>query len=426
MKIKTLLPVLILLPFIVQSQKVGVGTMNPLARLDIQGDSMSLLPVINAEARYISNADIIAVQGRSYIGDGWGIGGVFQGGYIGMSASVDAADYGGGTYGVIGSSTGLSGTGTRIGLYGIAYGGAENWAGYFDGRGRFTDSVEMDRILTVEDDIFGNRNLWVSDTANIDEIHSSPLYDLQIRGGRNIDVTIDRNSDPNFAGAFFVRNGDFDEAFGVDENGNARTYGSHYVDLNLGIGTQSPNDRLHIENGNIRLQGLAPYHVFNTTSPGLPCGIHFNENGSLEGALYYEASKNTLNLTNNFFQPGLVLDLTNNSVRIGANSSATGYKLSVDGKIMGEELRIMNSASWPDYVFHEDYDLMSLEEVENEIKRLGHLPGVPSAEEVEEKGIEVGEMQKRMMEKIEELTLYILDQEKRITSLELQLKTKSK
>ena len=106
------------------------------------------------------------------------------------------------------------------------------------------------------------------------------------------------------------------------------------------------------------------------------------------------------------------------ALRIGSVNGAAGYQLSVDGKIMGEELKIQDSGSWPDYVFADDYDLMSLAEVEQSIKENKHLPGIPSAAEVAENGILVGDMQKRMMEKIEELTLHVIALQKRVVELE--------
>jgi len=100
---------------------------------------------------------------------------------------------------------------------------------------------------------------------------------------------------------------------------------------------------------------------------------------------------------------------------------ASGYKLSVDGKIMCEELRVNDAGDWPDYVFKKDYNLMSVSDLDTFIENNGHLPNIPSAEEIEESGIAVGEMQKRMMEKIEELSLYIIQQQKQIDELKGQI-----
>lgn len=106
------------------------------------------------------------------------------------------------------------------------------------------------------------------------------------------------------------------------------------------------------------------------------------------------------------------------NVRIGAAAvAAPGYLLAVDGKVICEELKVQLSDSWPDYVFADDYHLPSLYEVEKLINEHNHLPGIPSAAEIEKDGIAVGEMQKAMMEKIEELTLYIIELQKQIDTL---------
>lgn len=99
-------------------------------------------------------------------------------------------------------------------------------------------------------------------------------------------------------------------------------------------------------------------------------------------------------------------------IRVGTTTGATGYIMSVNGKIICNEMRVQNTASWPDFVFADNYELKGLDEVEAHIKSEKHLPGVPSACEVEENGVEVGEMQKLMLQKIEELTLYIIDLKK--------------
>ncbi|PQJ15314.1 galactose-binding domain-containing protein [Aureicoccus marinus] len=93
------------------------------------------------------------------------------------------------------------------------------------------------------------------------------------------------------------------------------------------------------------------------------------------------------------------------------------WKLAVDGKIRAREIRVDNDA-WPDFVFVSDYDLPTLDEIRNFIKKYGHLPAVPSAKEVEEEGVELGEMNKILLQKIEELTLYILELDEQVKELE--------
>ena len=89
------------------------------------------------------------------------------------------------------------------------------------------------------------------------------------------------------------------------------------------------------------------------------------------------------------------------------------YKLAVDGTIGAREVRVTQSA-WSDYVFKPDYYLKPLSEVEKHIKANKHLEGIPSEKDVCEKGVAVGEMQSKLLAKIEELTLYVIEQNKKI------------
>ncbi len=96
-------------------------------------------------------------------------------------------------------------------------------------------------------------------------------------------------------------------------------------------------------------------------------------------------------------------------LRIGTTTEATGYTVSVNGKIACEEVLVQDMASWPDYVFKSDYNLMSLDNLEQSIKENGHLPGLPSAQDIETNGLHLGNMQKQVVEKVEELTLYTIE-----------------
>jgi hypothetical protein len=82
---------------------------------------------------------------------------------------------------------------------------------------------------------------------------------------------------------------------------------------------------------------------------------------------------------------------------------------------------VVDNIGWPDHVFAQDYKLMPLPEVEAHIKQEGHLPGLPSALEVSEKGVRIGEMQSVLLSKIEELTLHMIQQEKRALEQEKRI-----
>jgi len=103
--------------------------------------------------------------------------------------------------------------------------------------------------------------------------------------------------------------------------------------------------------------------------------------------------------------------------------NVANYNLFVKGGILTEEVRVNLQSNWADYVFSSNYKLKTLDEVENYINENGHLENVPSAKKVKEEGIELGEMAKIQQEKIEELTLYLIQQNKEIKELRENLKS---
>ncbi|WP_412465129.1 beta strand repeat-containing protein [Flavobacterium mekongense] len=123
---------------------------------------------------------------------------------------------------------------------------------------------------------------------------------------------------------------------------------------------------------------------------------------------------------------------SNGKIYVGSTAvypNTTGnYRLFVEGGILTEKVKVAlrSSANWADYVFANDYKLMPLNEVEAFVKTNKHLPGIDSAEDLAKEGIDVAEMQSKQMEKIEELTLYIIDQDKKIAEQAKALEKNSK
>ena len=98
---------------------------------------------------------------------------------------------------------------------------------------------------------------------------------------------------------------------------------------------------------------------------------------------------------------------------VGIGTSSPDSKLAVNGTIHSKEVKVdMNG--WPDYVFKKEYNLPTLQEVEKHINEKGHLENIPSEEEVLKNGINLGEMNAKLLQKIEELTLYVIEQNKKI------------
>ncbi|GAA0548817.1 hypothetical protein [Chitinophaga japonensis] len=111
-------------------------------------------------------------------------------------------------------------------------------------------------------------------------------------------------------------------------------------------------------------------------------------------------------------QGKMVLD-QNGNLGIGTLDTK-GYKLAVAGNMIAEKVKVKLQSGWPDYVFEEDYPLPPLAEVAAYVKANRHLPEMPTAGQIAEEGLDVGEMNKRLLQKVEELTLYIIEQQQQI------------
>lgn len=187
---------------------------------------------------------------------------------------------------------------------------------------------------------------------------------------------------------------------------------------NVGIGTTTPAKKLQVE-GEVSAK-LALWLRTNSSSsteiimekPNLAyysigannSGFYFYNQGTQKRFLYADAQDN-----------------------IGVGTENThGYKLAVAGSILAEKVKIKLQANWPDFVFEPSYKLPSIAEMEAYIKTHKHLPGIPSAAEVAENGLDVGDNQAALLKKIEELTLIVIDQHKKLEEQEKRLKALEK
>jgi len=118
----------------------------------------------------------------------------------------------------------------------------------------------------------------------------------------------------------------------------------------------------------------------------------------------------------------LVLQSLGGNVGIGTLSPPSQYLLSVNGAIGAKEVVVTNTG-WSDYVFQPDYRLAELRDVGAYIKDNGHLPDIPTQQEVQEKGVSLGDMQAKLLAKVEELTLYMIKADERAARLEQQNQT---
>lgn len=182
--------------------------------------------------------------------------------------------------------------------------------------------------------------------------------------------------------------------------------------------------RLHIYPAGevvVGASGTAPYGKFTVETPNNSFGIsHISNAGNILATNIggTSAGIGTFSNTNmrifcNSASRIFVAAATGN---VGIGTDNPTYKLSVLGNIRSNEVVV--ETGWADYVFDETYRLPLLCDVEKFIQQYKHLPNIPSAAEVEQNGLSLGDTQKKMMEKIEELTLYLIEANKRIERLE--------
>jgi hypothetical protein len=124
--------------------------------------------------------------------------------------------------------------------------------------------------------------------------------------------------------------------------------------------------------------------------------------------------------TGDLYLPGNSVWDASGNVGIGTTSPGS-YLLAVEGTMGARKIQVKQT-SWADFVFKPDYQLPTLQELENYINTNQHLPGIPSEAEVQKNGIDVGEMNKKLLQKVEELTLYLIRQQKEIDQLKLNNK----
>ena len=203
----------------------------------------------------------------------------------------------------------------------------------------------------------------------------------------------------------------------ADVNGNLNEQMTINRFGEVGIGTTTPREKLEVKDGSLRI----------SNSTGVAYGSlgkidFFNSNSSsntiaarIEGKRdNYSHNDGRLSFYTADVNGNLNEQMTINrfgEVGIGTTTIPSGYKLAVDGKAIFEEVKveIINGA---DFVFEDDYNLRTIEEVAEFIQTEKHLPDVPSAKEMEENGIGVAEMNMKLLQKVEEMTLYMIEMKK--------------
>lgn len=260
----------------------------------------------------------------------------------------------------------------------------------------------LDR-MTIDEN--GQIGIGTTSPTSILSINSSnPIVQLKNSGTDkgfiqlvNDDIKIGTNLG-NSTGRFIVRT-DGSDRFTINDIGNAT------------LGTPAEGGLLTVDGG---YTGMVLKTGGTTRLSVIAAGLNPEITGSGSGVF---------RIRNN--NDGMYL-YSNGQISIGGGGAvATGYVVSVEGKLIATTVTALPFGSWPDYVFEKDYQLRPLADVKKYIEENKHLPGILPAACMEKQGVELGDISKRLTEKVEELTLYILQQQEQIDELKKMISEKA-
>ncbi|NNF34751.1 MAG: hypothetical protein HKN68_11605 [Saprospiraceae bacterium] len=245
----------------------------------------------------------------------------------------------------------------------------------------------------------GNSNLAFGSNAGYDNTSGSGNVFIGHGSGINASTEMNNIFIGNNSGIGPTDNPSGSIALGnnveLKENNTIILGDENNMDIEVGIGTNVTNAKLHVEKS-----GGGGDIIFIAGTPAGRSITSYDNRGVAIGTDNAPPERGLLTQGKSFFR---------DTVTINRSAPADGYILSVNGDIACEEVRIQNAMAWPDYVFDEEYALLPLEELEQLVLSQRHLPGIPPAAEINENGILMNDITVGLLEKIEQLFLYVFD-----------------
>ncbi len=262
-------------------------------------------------------------------------------------------------------------------------------------------------------------------------VGTAPMDDvkLHVNGGATVSsgkrISLDHNYfvhaymqfDSSLPKARFKHSGYYGHRF--DDNGGTRMVIQQGG--NVGIGTTTPKNKLHIKGTDSSYS-----QVLIEGGVGAAIQLESKNNQFDRPVLNGHQGDFSIQIWKNRGEWKSTPFVVKSDGNVGVGTSNTkGFKLGVNGRIAATEVKVATYENWADFVFIEDYALPTLKEVEKHIEEKGHLENIPSAEEVKKDGFFLGEMDAKLLRKIEELTLYTIQQEKKLIKQDEELKKTS-